>query len=388
MARRTPGTIIKRGDRYRAQILLGIDPATGKRRYKSKTCGSQKEACEWLARWNRQPSQATSGITLSELLDRWLAHQEYRRDVSRTITDNTFVWYRSAVERHLKPAPLATTRIDRLDVDLIGRFMASKAKSGRLDGKGGLSATSRRRLHIVLNAALRWAVEREWIARNPMNGLEAPQQPRPHAIDKVWAVDDLRMFLTATAGHRLGAAIHLQAVTGCRRGELLGLQWRDLILPDIGAASVTFHQALVVVDGKVQVREPKTVDSVRRVPIDDHTVTIIKRWQAVQDADRTAWGDGWTDTGFVFTREDGSPISPDSYTRTFKRLVGECDLPPATPHSLRHTAATLMLNNAVPVKVVADVLGHSSTKITADVYQATIERMGREAVAGISEAVR
>jgi integrase len=107
--------------------------------------------------------------------------------------------------------------------------------------------------------------------------------------------------MDAAAGHRFETAFRLQAVTGCRRGELLGLRWSDVELPDIGDASVTFRQNLVVVEGGPIIKSLKTETSVRRIPIAPDTAAHLTTWRSLQASEVGEWGTGWSDTGLVFT---------------------------------------------------------------------------------------
>ena len=390
-AKHRQGSVRPRGDKWEAQALAGVDPATGKRIRYTKTFARKRDAERWASgvyRKRTPDSQPPTELTAGAVLARWLDAQVYRHDVGR-ISANTLSWYRSAVERHLLTAPLAATPVKALTTTDVEALLSAKRASGRLDGTGGLSETSVRRLWLVLHAAMRWAMSgsREWLSTNPAAIDEPPQANRPKGDGRAWDADELRAFMIETDEHRFAAAFRLQAVLGLRRGEVLGLRWRDVSSPDIGEPTVAIVQTLVQVDGKPTLNPPKTDTSTRRIGIDSGTVAMLEARQRTQDADRKAWGAGWNETGLVFTRENGQWIRPDYYSKVFKRFAKRAGLD-GTPHTLRHTAATLMLTHNVNPKVVADVLGHSSTRITTDVYQATVERMGREAVEGVSAVLK
>ena len=369
--------------KWRAQVDLGTDPATGRRKRTGRTFTSERAAARWGREAAHRGGTPETGIKVGALLERWLQEQWYRHDVAGELSTNTYSWYRSAIERHIANTPLAAIRADHLESDHVAEFLTSKAANGRLDGRGGLSGTSLRRLWLVLNAAYSWAVARGWLMSNPVAGLDAPRPNAARPDEKAWSARQLRDFMDVAAGHRFEPAFRLQAVTGCRRGELLGLRWSDVELPDIGDASVTFRQSLVVVEGGAILKGLKTQKSVRRIPIDPDTAASLGAWRSAQAVEAGEWGAGWTDTGLVFTRQDGHLIRPDYYTREFKRTAGAAGIENGTPHQLRHTAATLMLRHGVATPVVAGLLGHSSVRVTADVYQATVEELGREAVTGV-----
>ena len=131
---------------------------------------------------------------------------------------------------------------------------------------------------------------------------------------------------------------------------------------------------------------PKTEGSERVVSLDRESLAVLKRWRVNQTAERRSSAGGWTNTGLVFTREDGGQLHPDVVTDAFARLSAAAGLPPIRLHDLRHTAASLALEAGVPLKVVSEQLGHSALAITADTYTSVLPGVAKaaaEAVAGI-----
>jgi len=106
-----------------------------------------------------------------------------------------------------------------------------------------------------------------------------------------------------------------------------------------------------------------------------------------QLAERLAWGEGWTDTGLVFTREDGTAVHPEWFSDTFDRRVKAAGLPRIRLHDLRHTHASLGLAAGVPVKVMSERLGHSTSAFTADVYQHVTPALEEHAAATVAALV-
>jgi len=182
---------------------------------------------------------------------------------------------------------------------------------------------------------------------------------------------------------RLYPVHHLIAYRGLRRGEAVGLRWEDV---DLDAGYARISQQVVQLGWATEVGEPKTDSGSRTVSLDAATVAALRRWRAAQAAERRQWGKAWTDTGLVFTREDGSQLHPDLVISSFERICRAAGLPPIRLHDLRHTAASLALQAGVPLKVVSEQLGHSSLAITADTYTSVLPAVAQaaaEAVAGI-----
>ncbi len=100
-----------------------------------------------------------------------------------------------------------------------------------------------------------------------------------------------------------------------------------------------------------------------------------------------AWGEGWTDSGLVFTREDGSPIRPAYLSERFRLLVRQAGLPPVRLHDLRHGSATLSLAAGVDIKIVQEMLGHSTSAFTRDVYTSVVPEIAAAAAEAMAAIV-
>ena len=170
----------------------------------------------------------------------------------------------------------------------------------------------------------------------------------------------------------------LAALTGLRRGEVLGLCWTDL---DLHARTLKVKQTLVMVEGRAVFSTPKTDSGRRTVALDPRTVEVLRAHKATQGRVRLAAGPAWQDSGLVFTREDGRPLPPDWIYKRFVALVMAVGLPVISFHGLRHSHATALLGAGVDLKLASARLGHSSVRITADTYQHVERAMDEDAAA-------
>jgi integrase len=126
----------------------------------------------------------------------------------------------------------------------------------------------------------------------------------------------------------------------------------------------------------------------RTIDLDPDTVAALKAHRRRQLEDRMAWGEAWTDTGLVFTREDGTALHPQTALWHLRKLSRAAGVPEVRLHDLRHTHATLGLAAGVPPKVMQERLGHSSVQITLDLYSHVVPGMQADAAARIGALLR
>lgn len=354
-------------------IELDRDPGTGARRRKWHSgFPTRREAERGLARMlaDRDDGSyiAPRKLTLSVYLkENWLPA------IESTVRPTTFNGYRSHVEIYLVPRLGA---VQNLTPDQLSRFYRDLLASG---GKGGgsLSPNTVRRVHATVHRALRDATRWGHLQRNPASAAVKPMQPTIGSRDiATWTAEEVQTFLQHVADDRLFALWRLAVTTGMRRGELLGLRWSDV---DLEARRLAVRQTLSCIGAQVMFGEPKTKRGKRSIALDVDTVAALASWRDRQEVEREAWGEAWTRTGLVFSREDGSLINPDLLTAWFARHVDRAQLRPIRLHDLRHTHASLALQAGISAKVVSDRLGHATVAFTLDVYSHVIPGLQEDA---------
>lgn len=199
--------------------------------------------------------------------------------------------------------------------------------------------------------------------------------PRPSPV-MVWTPAQLGQFLDHAVSDRLYALYHLIAFRGLRRGEACGARWVDGELDEGMLATV---RQLSNVGREVKEGAPKTEASDAVVALDSGTVAVLRAHKARQAAERLAWAGAWKDSGRIFTRENGSELTPDWVSEHFERLTFAAGLPPIRLHDLRHGAATLSLAAGTDMKYVSAMLRHSSIGITSDIYTTVLPEVARSA---------
>jgi integrase len=251
--------------------------------------------------------------------------------------------------------------------------------SGRRDGKGGLSETSIEHTHRCLHAALEHAAKSRLISRNVADDVVKPK--RGHVEMRTWTAKELRTFIDKTVQDRLQPLWFTAATTAMRRGELLALKWEDT---DLDATRISVRRNRVAVGYTVVEGTPKSRKSVRTVDLDPESVRVLKQWRKAQKAERLRWGPAWTDSGYVFTAENGAPLHPHQVADGFDAAVLRSGVPAIRFHDLRHGWATMALRAGVSPKIVSDRLGHASVGFTLDTYCHAVPGWQAEAAAVVA----
>ncbi len=236
-----------------------------------------------------------------------------------------------------------------------------------------------RLLHRLLKDALKW----NRVARNVAAIADPPRSPRPQM--HAWGANDLDTLLDHESDNRFYALWCVFATTGLRRAEALGLRWSDV---DLDAGRLSVSQTLAYVGTKATFSEPKTESSRRLVELAPGTVTVLRAHRSRQAEERLAIGSGYATLDLVFAQVDGRALNPATVSRAFDAAVKSAELPKITLHGLRHTFATLALLDGIPSKIVAEVLGHSSTRVTEDLYQHVTPGMKADATARVAALLR
>ncbi len=385
--------VMKRGSTW-SYVIRVKDPETGISKPKWVSGFATEEEAkaardEGRVKARRGEYVDRNRVTVAAYLDDWIDSH------AMEIKPRTLLDYRACIRLYVTP------RIGRLPIQAVRPSTITKLyrdllTSGGRDGQP-LAAATVIHLHAVLRKAFRDAViVDELIGSNPVERAKRPRA-QAHEPGTVWAIAQLRAFLTTAREHRLFAFFHVAAYTGARRGELLNLQWADI---DLDGKKITITGSTAVIQGE-RVNGTTKSGRTRAIPIDDETVAVLRQRKADQAAERLQAGDSWRGTkdGYVFTTGWGEPVYPDTVTSLMTKLIrahNEPDqgsrpkdqLPHARLHDLRHLHATTLLLSGVPVHVVAARLGHADQAITLRVYAHVIRSAEAAAADIFAQAVK
>jgi integrase len=238
-------------------------------------------------------------------------------------------------------------------------------------------------MHAVLRRALSHAERWGMVTRNAAALVDVPRLDGAK-LDDALDVNQAQVLLGAARGHSLEALVTVALAVGLRRGEALALQWNHI---DLDHSTLAVGGTLKRRPGRgLIVDTPKTANARRTIALRSICVRALRRHKMRQVEIRLAAGTLWNETGFVFVTPIGTPIDPRNLTREFHRLCSKAGLPRLRFHALRHSAATIMLAQGVPLEVISKTLGHRGYAITSDIYAKVGHDLQRTAADAIDKA--
>ncbi len=372
------GSLRKRSDgRWEGRYTAGRNPTTGKAIYKNVLAKTQKECKEKLAQAiekNGKVDVVRSGkYTVAEWVRLWF--ETYSKP---SIREQTAYYYNNYIEKHIVPG-IGSIRLDKLTTIQIQQFYNRLKTSGRIQRyehielkDKGLSNRFIRGVHGVLRSALEQAVKERLITSNPAEGCKLPRIDKKEM--KVLLPEQIGAYLQEANRRGLLPAYYLELTSGLRRGELLALLWTDL---DVENMTISVTKQVNRINGQLKVSQPKTSNSIRTIPIPKQAVDLL-----ILEHEKHP------DNPYMFpSPKTGTMYDPDSFRHTHEKILAAAGIEHIRFHDLRHTFATLSLQNGVDVKTLSNTLGHYSAGFTLDTYTHVTQRMKREAADTIGSVI-
>lgn len=355
------GSICKRsnGKGWVGSITLGHD-ANGKQLRRNVSGVTQAEVREKLDALKRDRSRGevvpSTPETVSQFLDRWLSHKQ--RDIRMT----TYSDYALNVRKHITPH-LGTVKLEKLTPLHVESLVTHLLDQGHSES---LASRCLRIVKMALNQAVIWGL----MGRNVADRVKPPKVKREEM--QVWTPEQAGLFLKALESHAYYALFYTALATGMRRGELMGLRWSDV---DFARSQLTVARSVVSMSGNPHVSEPKTAAGKRVITLSTDVVDLLKQQRLAQVVGEE----------LVFVSKAGTFLQPVSIKRVFERYAALAKVPRIRIHDLRHTSASLLIRNNVPVKVVSDRLGHADSSFTLRTYVHVFEDQKRAAALSMGE---
>jgi len=306
-------------------------------------------------------------ITLKEWLNTWL--KEYK---SINLKPRTYDTYETQIRCNIVP------EIGDIILKDLKQHDMQRLYNKKYNGGKGLSSSTVRKMHNVINAALNQAVENELMRKNVSKGVQLPRMVKPQV--KAFSLKEQTLFFEAAKEYRLYNAFVVNVDTGLRSGELLALTWKDV---DLEEGLITINKNIMSVKNrdenaqsknKLIVQDsPKTEASNRTIPLTKRSLNILKEMNETKTSE------------IVFPSENNTYISLRNYQRTFYKALEKAGLEKCSPHVLRHSFVTRCFEKNVQTKIISEMVGHAKISHTMDIYTHVMIEIKREAVNALDE---
>lgn len=344
------GTYYKRSDgRWEAKVTL---PGGHRKSVYGRTrADARAKAASLVDRASQGLDVLSREQTLGEYLHRWLC------DVaSNRVRPTTLESYERVIRVRILPhlANVKLGAVTPLQIQSLYNLLRENS----------LAPASVVRTHAILHGALAQAVRWNLIPRNPADAVSPPSISRREM--SALTRDQVLSLIAAAPEVTMKAIYAVAATTGLRRGEILALRWSDI---DLTRGTLTVQRTAHRVRGEgIVYGEPKTNAARRSVRIGSFAVGLLRSHRAAQNQRRLMAGSSWNGSNLVFSGPLGVPLEAARISRNFKRDLLTAGVPSVRFHDLRHTAATLLIEQGVPIKAVQSTLGHSTIATTMDIY--------------------
>lgn len=288
----------------------------------------------------------------------WL--QQKQNEVELVTYQGYESYYKNHIGPYFKQHSVTLTDLSPQDLQL---YYNRKAQKPGEHVKGKLSGKSLHDHHIVIRGALEDAVKKNIIPYNPADRVTLPKKQK--YVGGFYTKEQAVALLEAVKGTVIEGIVTMTIFYGLRRSEAVGLKWEAV---DFANETFAIQSTVVRFSEIVEKNSTKNQASHRTYPMTPEVKRMLLSIKERQQAMKDLMGDSYTDSGYVFTWEDGRFLHPEYVTRKFSKILKANDLPHIRYHDLRHTTASLLIASGYDLKRVSEWLGHSDIGTTANIY--------------------
>ena len=283
-------------------------------------------------------------MTVSKCVSRWIVLR------AASLAPRTVECYRDQLRLHIAPT-IGDRKISKLKPKHISDFLAALVADGH--------SRTAQLCFVILRASLQSAVFSGKLAVSPCASVQPPRHRR--ADPRWWTPDELRRFAESSQNRPFALAWQLALCCGLRRGELAGLRWCDV---DLSAGLIHIRNQRQRISGRLIDAPPKSAAGRRDIPIPPGLIPMLERQQLLQEASAILAGK----PPVYVVSPDGSALDPSALNRALAADIAAAQLRPINLHGLRHSMATLAVSLGVSMRILQQLLGHSSYAVTAGTY--------------------
>ncbi|MEN8908279.1 MAG: site-specific integrase [Clostridiales bacterium] len=361
------GSLHKKGNYY--YVVISLKDEFGKyiKKWISTKTGDEREAKRRMKKILKDVSQNlitfksknNDRLKFHELMEIWL------RDVIKfQVEDTTYQGYCINIRTHIIPYfKELNVNVEDLTTSDIELYIKFKYLKGRIDKKGGISASYVKKHYYNIRSALEYAIDKlNIIEKNPAKIVTLPKGEE--YIHSYYEIEQLEKVLEITKNTAIEAAVFMALHYGLRRGEVLGLRWKDI---DFKRGCFTIRNQRTRVSSQVE-KKPKSISSRRTLPLMECVKEYLNEIKSQQKNNKKFFGKAYDDNDLICIYADGKPLSIHTLNHTFSKLLEKNDMPHIRFHDLRHSIASYLIKIGVSMKEIQLWLGHADMWITSKYY--------------------
>lgn len=359
------GSLQEKNGKY--YVVLNTRDSNGKRKPKWISTGldvkGNKRIAEQILRekikeYELRENLIHTDVLFSDYVLYWL------NLIENSVDTITHQGYKSVANAHIVPY-FKNKGIKLADIkrNHIQEYIDIKSKSGRLDGKGGLSPKTMKTHRLIIQLVCKEALKNDLISKNPCEFVIMPKQQRREP--DFYSNDELQIMFNELRNEHIYPLLYFTVLYGLRRSEVLGLKWDSV---NFDNNIITIKHTVVRFTKVVEKDSTKNASSFRSYPLTPDVKEILLLLKQQEQENRRLFGKQYIDNDYIFKWQNGKPYAPDYITMKFSKLLKQHKLRHIRFHDLRHSCASMLVSNGFELKDIQEWLGHSDIQITANIY--------------------